>query len=334
MAHPFTEVERQLICKELGKKLVEYYEEAWTEGVRELFNRMARANMGKVTGYLDIATDTYAGLRKKSSDAFMVTFKARVRQSATLYFANLPDVANDALPIATKALESLAGKIPVPVVGSVVSKLIGLGGAKAASELRQRAFQRADEQLGGAGGGEVRPLFTTDEEARAFIEGAIAQYKTIGRYLQTIPPTITTFQDAITFPASVFKVQQAASSLNVALVQIRDYVESMQNRLDEVRKVYADYKTRLDTAMPAAVDAVLRGAYEAGVHKGTERLKANKPRPQVAPVLPPMTHPGAATLLASYVTYAMARGIYDAMSEPLPATRSRSGAMVGHPPRR
>ena len=328
MAYPITDTQRQA----LGQELTTYYDEAWTEGVHALFDRMARANMGKATAYLDVAKDSYATLRKKSSDAFMVTFQAKVRQSATLYFSNLPDVAADALPAATAALEQLADKIPVPVLGTVIGKLISFASAEAMVELRERAVLRADEQITGASGGSVGKRFTNEEEATQCIEQALVQYKTIGRYLGTIPATITSFQDAITFPSSIFKVQAAASSLNVSLTQIRDYLEAMQGRLDEIHKVYVEYKVRLNNSMPTAVDAVLRGAYNKAWEKGNQRLRAGKPGPLMQPVLPTMTHPGAATQLAQYVSYCMAYGVWDAMAEPLPETRARSRGAAPPPP--
>ncbi|MGH9586735.1 MAG: hypothetical protein ACRD3F_07255, partial [Acidobacteriaceae bacterium] len=78
----------------LGKALAEYYEEAWQDGIKGLFNNMARSNMGLVTGYLDQAQDTYASLRKKSNDKFGITFKPALKQFVGVYLANKNDVAS------------------------------------------------------------------------------------------------------------------------------------------------------------------------------------------------------------------------------------------------
>ena len=312
----------------LARGLVDYYDNAWAEGVRGLFDNMAHANMGIITGYLDTAADSYAALRKKSNDAFMVGFQAEVRGAASRYFSNMPDVLNDALPLAKSALESLAKMIPVPVVGGVLAKLVSFAGDAAAEELRARAVARSDEQVTAVTGGEVRKLFSNETEAKQYIDKAIDQYKTVGRFASTIPQTITSFNDAITFPTSVFKVQKAASALNVALVQIRDYIESMQTRLEEVQKVYSTYKATLTTKMPEAVEAVIQEAYEAGYQKGLTRLSQRKPGAPVVPTFTPPTQSGAATQLGAYVAHAMAQGFFDAY----PQTRARSGAVSVAPP--
>ena len=51
MPYPLSEADKTAI----GKALALYYEEALEAGYRTLFDRMARANMGIVTGYLDQA---------------------------------------------------------------------------------------------------------------------------------------------------------------------------------------------------------------------------------------------------------------------------------------
>ena len=46
------------------KSLAEYYDIAWQEGVRSLFDIIARSKAGIVTADFDQAQDTYANLRK------------------------------------------------------------------------------------------------------------------------------------------------------------------------------------------------------------------------------------------------------------------------------
>jgi hypothetical protein len=279
--------------------------------MRALADRMARANMGTVTAYLDVGRDTWAGLTAASRDKFTVKFEATVRSQAALLAAGAPDLAAEAVTAAANALKSLASKIPVPLVGTAVTKLLELGSGAAVEELRLRAMNDADARVTSSSGGEVRTLFTSDVEAQEATKAAIEQYKLVGRYITAMPRSLASFQDVITFPASVFKVRKAASALNVNLVRIRDYVESMQSRLAEVQKVYADYEAQLRTAMPEAVDTVLDSAYKSGYGKGEAKYLSNSYRPIAAPEYRRPAEPGGATHLAAYVSYALAQGYYD-----------------------
>jgi hypothetical protein len=296
---------------ELVNKLYEYYTEEADTGMRALADRMARANMGTVTAYLDVGRDTWAGLTAASRDKFTVKFEATVRSQSALLLAGATDLAAEAVTIAAKALTSLADKIPVPLVGTAVTQLIALGSGAAVEELRTRAMNEADTRVTGSSGGEVRTLFTSDAEAQEATKAAIEQYKLVGRYITAMPSALTSFQDVVAFPASVFKVRKAASALNVNLLRIRDYVDSMQSRLAEVQKVYANYETQLRTAMPDAVDTVLDNAYKSGYEKGGTKYRSNSYRPIAPPDYRRPAESGGATHLAAYVAYALAQGYYD-----------------------
>ncbi|MDE3181546.1 MAG: hypothetical protein KGM47_18025 [Acidobacteriota bacterium] len=295
----------------LGQLLASYYEEAWQAGVKGLFDNMARANMGVVTGYLDVASDTFANLRKKSADSFFTTFKPTLKQQVALYFANRSDVATDLVNIGEKAIAVLASKIPVPYLGKVVTALVGLGANEAREELHQRSIQEADKQLAAKTGAAPQKFFTTDTEAAEFVKKSIDQYKTIAKYIETLPKASGSFDDAITFPASVFKVQQAASSLNVALVSIHEYLESMAGRLSDVQNVSKQYIQTVRTTMPAAVRAVLDRSYADGYGKGKQDIDRKKYSKPGIPKLQAASKPGGASQLAVYVAHALAQGYYD-----------------------
>ena len=260
----------------LGKALTEYYETAWQEGVKGLFDNMARSNMGLVTGYLDQAKDTFANLRKTSSDKFGITFKPALKMYVGLYFANKNDVASDMVTLAEKALTSLANKIPIPHLGSVVSAVLSFGANKARQELHTRSIAEADGQLTAKTGAATGQFFTTDTEAQAFIQKSIDQYKLICKFIQTLPASISTFDDAVTFPGATYRVQAAASSLNVALVSVQQYLTAMQERLQQVQGVSKDYIITVRNAMPSAVNGVLQNAYEEAHRKGEVDISKNK----------------------------------------------------------
>lgn len=296
----------------LGKALAQYYEEAWQEGVKGLFDNMARANMGVVTGYLDQAKDNFASLRKKSSDKFGVTFKPALKQLVSMYLANKNDVASALVSVAETALSTLSKHIPVPVLGTIVAQGISFAAGKGQEELHKRSVAEADSQLNAKTNAEVGKFFTSDAAASDFVQKSIDQYKLICKYIQTLPATASTFDDLVTFPGAVFKVQSAASSLNVALVSIRQYLAGMQERLEKIQTVSKDYIATVRRDMPGAVNNVLQSAYTDAYRKGENDINQKKyaaPRP---PVFQKPSQPGGATQLAAYLANAVAQGYYDA----------------------
>lgn len=313
----------------LGASLTEYYETAWQEGVKGLFDNMARANMGIVTGYLDEAKDTYNNLKKTSNDKFGITFKAALKQYVNVYLANKSDVATVLVTVAEKALNQLADKIPVPHLGSLVSGAISLAADKGREELHTRSIAEADKQLASKTGGGPIKFFTTDTEAAAFIQKSMEQYKLICKYVQTLPAKISSYEDAVTFPGATFRVQSAASSLNVALVSVRQYLAGMQERLEKIQGVSKDYIGTVRRDMPAAVDNVLQSAYRGAYLSGEADIAKKKYTAPPTPTFRKPDKPGGATQLAAYLANAVAQGYYDSGNRGPQLTRPRSGAVTG-----
>lgn len=293
----------------LGAALTEYYEAAWQQGVKDLFDKMARSQMGIVTGYLDVAKDTYAGLKKESADKFWTTFRPALKQYVGVYLANKSDVVSDLVLVAEKALSSLASHIPHG--GGIVSAAISFAGGKGREELHLRSIKEADGQLAAKTGESAGKLFTNDVEAAAAAQKAIDQYKLICKYIQTLPANITTFNDAVTFPASVFRVQKAASSLNVALLSIGEYIAGMQDRLIRIQEVSKEYITKVRQDMPAAANSVLQHGYDGAYKKGEADIAKKKYSCPATPSFRRPDKPGAATQLAAFLANAVAQGYYD-----------------------
>ena len=296
----------------LGKALAAYYEEAWQEGVKGLFDQMARSNMGVVTGYLDQAKDTYASLRKKSNDKFGATFKPALKQLVSVYLANKNDVASALVSVAETALVQLAKQIPVPHLGTIVAQGISFAAGKGQQELHTRSVAEADSQLNAKTNAEVGKFFTSDTAAADFIQKSMDQYKLICKYIQTLPATASTFDDIVAFPGAAFKVQAAASSLSVALVSVRQYLAGMQERLEKIQGVSKDYILTVRRDMPTAVEAVLQNAYSQAYRKGETDIAQKKYTAPRQPVFQKPTQPGGATQLAAYMANAVAQGYYDA----------------------
>ena len=134
-------------------------------------------------------------------------------------------------------------------------------------------------------------------------------------------------KDAVTFPGSVFKVQAAASSLNVAIVSIEEYLAGMRERLGQIQKVSADYIATVRKDMPAGANSVLQAGYQGGYGKGEGDLAKNK---YTAPPMPQFKRPdkpGAATQLAAYLAHAVAQGYYDSGNRGPQIGRARAGAV-------
>lgn len=301
----------------IGAALAQYYESAWTEGVKGLMDNMAHSKMGVLPHYLDQARDTFANLRKSSSDSFLVTFKPALKQHVSLYFANKFIVADLLVTVAEKALKAASGFIPLPatLLGEIIAFPIDWateGGATHAKEvLHERAMGEADRQLVKSAGTPVQKRFTGDDEAKEFIAESINQYLLICKFIKTLPPTISTFDDAVTFPSAAFKVQAAASSLNVALLSVRQYLDGMQERLTKIQQVSRRYIETARKGMPQAVESILNQGYADAFSKGELDVRTNKFSALSAPQKPRPERVGGATLLARYLAHAVALGYYD-----------------------
>lgn len=319
------------VRKDLADRLYDYYTAEFDAGVRALMDRVARSNMGVGTAYLDMARDGWASLTAESRDKFTVKFETAIRQQAMLAYAGWPDLIADAIPQATKALTALCDKIPVPGVSAVISGLMNLAAGAAVEELRAKAIADADERVTAGSGAVVRKVFSKPEDVEKSVTAAMEQYKLIGRYMTTMPKHLATVQDVVTFPKSVFKVRQAASALNVELLAIRDYIESMQTRLEAVQTVYRDYEASLKSSLPASIDAVLEQAYQSGYEKGTQQYRSNAYKPIGMPSLQTPRESGGATHLAAHVAYANALGYFDVgQYEQVNTRRGRASAISSH----
>jgi hypothetical protein len=296
----------------LGAGLAAYYEEAWHQGIQGLADKMAQSQMGIVTKYMDQAKDTYANLKKTSGDAFGMTFKADLKKYVSVYVANRNDVGTTLVNAAESGLKVLAGHIPVPLLGTVVSQVITFAAGKGREELHERSISEADKQLRAKTGAAPTRLPTNDTEAATLSQNTMEQYKLICKYIQTMPSNISSFEDAVTFPGAVFKVQKAASGISRDLDAMRRYMAGMQERLLEVQKVSAEYIGTVRKKMPEAVNSVLQTAYGGAYKNGEADIAKNKYAAPATPVFKKADKPGGATQLAAYLAHAVAQGYYDA----------------------
>ncbi|KAB8044229.1 hypothetical protein [Janthinobacterium aquaticum] len=313
---------------ELGTALALYYEEAFDAGTHAALDRIAQAGMGTITGYLDRANDTYANLKRKSKDKFGVAFKGQLKLELNRMFANKNDIASIMVGLGEKALVALAEKIPVPLLSTVVAKGITLAAGEAKATLHTQATAEADTALNAKAGIEVSRFFTDDNEAAELVKKSLEQYKDVCKYITALPSTISTFDDAVTFPMATFKIQKAASALNVALTQINDYLTAMRSRTEAISTVVTGYKRTVREKMPDAAEDVLQKGYADAYLAGKTDIGRNKYKAPLAPVLkkPEGNLTGGATLLASYLAHALAQGYYDAGNEMM-AARPRSNAV-------
>ena len=305
--------------------LAEYYDDARNAGLKERVAQMGRSQMGLVTGYLDAAQDTWANFRKKSSDSFRVTFKSDLKAAVAVYFANKFDVAADFVTLGEKLLDKLVSLIPFPKLASAVQGGVSFAADKAKDELYDRSVTEADKPLMNRSDSELSTIFSHDKDTTPFVTNAMKQYKALTSLISTMPMNITSFDDAITYPKSAFKVQRAASSLNVSLWAIGQYVLAMQERLVECQKVSEEIIVTVRTKMPEAVRTVLKNSYDEAMNKGKLDITGKKYAAPAAPkVLPPKAGAGGATLLAGAMAHAIALGYYEAgnsgpvLTSPLP----------------
>ncbi|MDX2002109.1 MAG: hypothetical protein SFW35_06745 [Chitinophagales bacterium] len=304
---------------EIGKGLEEYYNDAWHKGVKGSMDRMAHANMGYVTKFWDVTKDTYANFKKESTDEFMGPFKAEVKLQAALYFANKYDVMMDVAAAAEKAFKFAVSFIPVPGVGPVVKKLgqtVVKEGVSAAvklgnESLQEKSVKLADSQIAAKTGNDPVTFFASDLDAINAAKRSIESYKLVGKFADTLPANITSFDDAIAFPKATFRVQEAVSQMSIELYRLQIYIQAMQERLGEVNKVSASYIDRVRKEMPNVVSKVIQTAYNEGLEAGRKDIGKNKYAAPPQPALVKPSKPGAATVFGAYVAHAFAQGYYD-----------------------
>ena len=242
ISSPFTEMSampyqvNQTEVNAIAAGLAEYYTDAWQTGIKSVVANMGRSQMGLVSKYVDVAKDSYANLKKSSGDSFRVTFKSDLKQQISLFFANKYDVAQALVGVGEKIVDKVSGMIPIPQLGSALNSVADFAAGKAKEALHDRSVTEADKMLAAQSDAELQKMFANDKDTITFIENSMKQYKTLTNYIATLPTNVTSFDDAITFPKSAFRVQQAASSLNVSLWSIRQYCAAMQERLVECQK--------------------------------------------------------------------------------------------------
>ena len=293
--------------------LAAYYTAAWEAGIKGLFANAAQSRMGVGSKYIDMAKDSYASLKKSSGDSFRVTFRSDLKQQIGLFFANKYDVAQNLVTVGEKLIDKVASLIPVPHLGSALSGVASVAASKAKDELHDRSIVHADKMLADASDADIQKMFGNDKDTITSIENSMKQYKTLTNYIGTLPTNATSFDDAITLPKAAFRVQEAASHLNVELVKIRKYCEAMQERLVECQKMSDGYRTTVREKMPSVVTTVLNDAYGEGNNKGKIDVSSNKyTAPQPPKLAVAKGGAGGATLLANAMAHALAQGYYDA----------------------
>ena len=304
--YPMTASETQ----ELAGGLEEYYQESWEKGIKNLADRMARSQMGIGSKYIDMGKDGWATLKKKSVDSFKVTFKARLKEKVAIYAPNKFELASALVTLGEKAVDQLLEMIPIKVLPSVLSAITSAGADKLGEVIHDAEIADIDSRLAAKSEQELTKLFTTDKGAVEFIQNAVKQYKLIGEYLKMLPGNITTFDDAITYPRSAFRVLEATSSLKVSIWSVIGYLESMTERLEACQIVANECVKDVRTKMPQVVENVVQRAYAKGVEKGLQDKRGGKYAAGKEPALAPKTG-GGATQLADRVAHAVAKGYFD-----------------------
>jgi len=293
--------------------LAAYYTSAWEAGVKGLFGTAAQSQMGVGAKYIDMAKDSYASLKKSSGDSFRVTFRSDLKLQIGLFFANKYDVAQNLVTAGEKLIDKVASLIPLPQLASAVTAAAGFAAGKAKDELHDRSIGQADKMLTNVSDGDVQKMFDNDKATMTSVENSMKHYKTLTNYISQLPTNATSFDDAITLPKAAFRVQEAASHLNVELIKIRKYYEAMHERLLQCQDVSQVYIKQVRDKMPSVVSTVLTDAYSEGSNKGKIDMSSNKyTAPQSPKLATARAGAGGATLLANAMAHALAQGYYDA----------------------
>ena len=315
----------------LAKLLTDYYERELEGGIRATFDRMAQANMGLITAKIDLAKDTVASIRKAGTDKFTTTFTARLRTEFRIQTGNHSELMSYGVQMGTAVLKMAFKHIPLPHVGTALTAVLDLASKGAQSELHKRSVLEADKDLAErAGTAQATALSTHDTDVAAAAASSIELYKEIAKLVVAMPTSISSFDDAITYPGVVWRTQKAASALKVALWGILDYLRQMEERTAMVEKLAADGVQRVRTEMGSVVSSVLDKSYDDGWRKGNGDVQTQKYQPLAMPVLGTAGMEGAASQLAVYVAHAFSMGYYNAgNSGPF---RLRSNAVTAPPP--
>lgn len=345
----------------LAKGLVEFYQESWDAGIKGLFDSIAQSNQGAATAAWDRFYSWATSPRRKSQEMFLEYYMAACRASASRLWTQA-SFFTPVWDIAKTALSALAGKIPIPLVGTVVSAIMNKAVLDdKAIESQLRALDEGKALLDKRQG--VKPAagrsnFQSAGEAKQAAATAFDTYVSLIGYIKTLSRPLQTWGDAITYPEQVFDMQAAASRLAVALHAVAMYTEGMRMQLLQLQHESQNYIEQLPQTMEKCVNSVLADAYARGRAAGTKQFLAavtesqkKNVRDTVLDSTVPMTNPqdawqappqgcGAARALAIYVTDAIAQGFWDSFMwdyqvkfqrvyvPPLPQ-RARSSAVFG-----
>jgi hypothetical protein len=318
----------------LVSAIVSYYQEAWDKGVRGLFDNMARSKMGKATAAIDQAKDVYASLRKESNDKFGVKFRGELERAARLYVAHnqMPfEIGTLLVTQGEAALKKLTVMIPVPVVGSVIDKMVSMAADEARSQIHTASLNAADNAVAKSTGAVPDRFFTDDWEAEECVKETMKLYKYISRFVPTLPPVLTSFDDIVAYPEALFTLQKTASTMNVQLQSLKQYVRAMEARHEQIQEFYQSGIAKLKESVSVPVGKLLQSEYDDAFRKGKLDATQYKYVTPVRPEWPAVAGKGGATLLADYLVHAFAQGYFDAGDPSVISGRSRSNAVVGRP---
>jgi hypothetical protein len=216
------------------------------------------------------------------------------------------------------ALNKAAEAIPIPMLSTVVSAGVAFAAGEVRKELHTRSITEADTTLLAKSQGELRALFTTDTDALEVMQNSMAQYKAICKLIESMPKGAPkTFDEAIAAPTTTFRIEQAVSALNVTVLFIGDYLESLSDRLVRCREVMQSYKEELRRDTPVFVAKILDETYKAALAKGKDHIRRKKYVVQKDdPLLQRVDSRQPATVhLSALMAHAFAKGYYDAFGE-------------------
>lgn len=316
----------------LAKGLVEFYQEAWDTGVRGLFDTVARSGMGTGTAAWDRFYSWASAPRSKSAELFLKYYM----ETCKAYVSRQWKTAGVYVPIwdiAKSALAALTSKIPIPLVGTVVSQIMNKAVLDdKAIESQLKALDEGKALLDKRRGVQARPgrsNFQSADDAKQAAATAFDTYIGLIGYIKTLSRPLQQWGDAITYPEQVFEMQAMTSQLAIALHALGQYMGAMEEQLEHLRVETDAYLKQLPQTMVKCVESVLATAYAQGRAAGTKQFVAARAESQrknirdnIMESAIPMSRPedtwqappsgcGAARALAIYVTDAIAQGYWD-----------------------
>ncbi len=303
----------QKAVEQISLALIKKYEDQFDAGIREKLDQISGLGFGTVRRVADeklrLASDTFASIKSSFSGESLASAKGYFATELRGMWANKPELVAQAITVAETLITSLMNEIPIPILGSVLSKVISGATDLGQNKAHRMAVERTDELLGMA-----NKLLINDRKAIEGLTTAVEQYILAGKIVAGMPANLDSYDDLVAFPVTVWKLRKASSSIAANLSNIGWLLTELELRATNVNQRCTEQIEVLNKKLPENIKVALNNGYKGSYERLASELFEWEDFPGPAPIKPScigQMPKGGAQLLGRYLALAVAQGYYD-----------------------